>query len=281
MVRIRGKKASHIADYNLAASTYDQRFTPCLGQRAAYLIEQLPVHPGQQILDLACGTGTISIPLARLVGPDGRVEAIDLSENMLAQCRSKAKELGLAQIHHFHADVISYLKALPSSSVDGVVSAWGLCYLPHNELFRQVGRILRPGGFVGILENKASTLYQVFDTFRDVLLELPNAMSRTAPRIDLPRNSAYLARNLRNRGFEVSAQYDGELVLGLRGGEEVIEYLRLAGVGAGYFDSIDPMKIAELERRFIEQWDRRLSSDAPPSVKHEFCAAVGILSGLR
>src|SRR5512144_2985847 len=54
------------------------------------------IQPGQRVLDVACGTGQGTRGLAQAVGPEGRVDALDLSEAMLAQARAKLEKLGLS-----------------------------------------------------------------------------------------------------------------------------------------------------------------------------------------
>ena len=54
------------------------------------------VRPGQTALDVGCAMGFFTLPLARLVGPSGRVVAVDLQERMVRTLRKKAAQAGLA-----------------------------------------------------------------------------------------------------------------------------------------------------------------------------------------
>ena len=54
------------------------------------------VQPGETALDIGCGMGYFSIPLARLVGPEGKVICVDLQEQMLAGVRRRAERAGVA-----------------------------------------------------------------------------------------------------------------------------------------------------------------------------------------
>jgi SAM-dependent methyltransferase len=60
------------------------------------------VQPGDTALDLGCGMGVFSIPLARLVGPSGKVICVDLQEQMLAGVRRRAERAGVAQRIRLH-----------------------------------------------------------------------------------------------------------------------------------------------------------------------------------
>src|SRR5574341_102756 len=53
------------------------------------------VLPGQTVIDIGCGMGYFTLPLARLVGPGGRVIAVDLQEQMLRRVKKRAERAGL------------------------------------------------------------------------------------------------------------------------------------------------------------------------------------------
>jgi ubiquinone/menaquinone biosynthesis C-methylase UbiE len=80
--------------YNRRAPNYDNEggFHPA---QAADFIKWMDIRPGYRVLDLACGTGAITIPAARIVGPSGKVYGIDISGDSLSIARSKAEREGL------------------------------------------------------------------------------------------------------------------------------------------------------------------------------------------
>lgn len=55
----------------------------------------MSLRPGQHVLDLACGTGAITIPAAQIVGPSGKVFGIDISGDSLSIAKSKAEDEGI------------------------------------------------------------------------------------------------------------------------------------------------------------------------------------------
>ncbi|MFI9270566.1 methyltransferase domain-containing protein [Kitasatospora sp. NPDC052896] len=69
---------------------------------AGYLLAEL--RPGQAVLDVGCGAGTITADLAELVGPEGRVVAVDSSAEVLAQAAAHAAGRGLRNIRFEVAD---------------------------------------------------------------------------------------------------------------------------------------------------------------------------------
>ncbi len=103
------------------------RWISCLGreqtlQRLA--IESLGVKPCDTVMDLACGAGVNLPHLAELVGPSGRILAVDYSEGMIDAARDKAKLNGWANIEFVRADAARL--DLPPEILDGAICTFGL-----------------------------------------------------------------------------------------------------------------------------------------------------------
>jgi len=84
-----------------ARTSYDNDYTY---RRAIPLVELAQLQPGQQILDIATGTGIIAIAAAEKVGAEGKVIGVDFSPGMLHQARQKISAAGLKNIELIEAD---------------------------------------------------------------------------------------------------------------------------------------------------------------------------------
>lgn len=109
---------------------------------------------GATVVDIGCGPGFTTFDLARLVGPEGRVIALDRDdERSLPLLRERARAAGLANVEARRADLEAF--DLPDGSVDGVYGRWVLMYLPEpsaRALTRRIASWLAPGGACAFAE---------------------------------------------------------------------------------------------------------------------------------
>lgn len=127
--------ADHFDDEELS---YLVRF----GRRSA---EHAQLRLGDQVLDVACGTGSSALPAAELVGPSGRVLGVDVSDRLLALARAKAEREGLGNIEFRVGDMRDL--ELPAASFDAVLLVFGVFFVPDMEaLTRQLWGLIKPGG---------------------------------------------------------------------------------------------------------------------------------------
>ena len=133
--------------FDRIAPVYDAMnrvMTVGLDQRWRRATVQAVLHEGDRVLDACCGTGDLAVA-ARKAGA-GHVVGLDFSERMLERARGKAPDLEWVQ-----ADVL----ALPfdDASFDAAVVGFGVRNVEDLEAcLRELRRVLRPGGRLGILE---------------------------------------------------------------------------------------------------------------------------------
>jgi SAM-dependent methyltransferase len=113
--------------------------TPC----AAKLVKWAGVRSGQQVLDVACGTGVVSVTAARL---GAGVTGLDLTPELLARARENARIARVEIVWH-EGDV----EKLPfgDAAFDVVLSEFGHIFAPRPEVaIGEMLRVLKPGGTI-------------------------------------------------------------------------------------------------------------------------------------
>ena len=129
--------------YRLVASDQWKSKSAAMGKAVTeVLVEYAAPKPGMRVLDLASGTGEPAISLAMRVGAQGKVTALDLSDDLLAIARGRARERGLENFVTQVADA----HALPfgDSSFDLATSRFGVMFFRDIDLaLQELRRVLR------------------------------------------------------------------------------------------------------------------------------------------
>jgi demethylmenaquinone methyltransferase/2-methoxy-6-polyprenyl-1,4-benzoquinol methylase len=116
----------------------------------AFAVALARVRPGEQVLDIATGTGDLARALARRAGPSGRVVMTDINGAMLAQGRARTNDAGLL-LPAVQCDAESL--PFPDASFDCVTVGFGLRNMTHKDVaLREMARVLRRGGRLFVLE---------------------------------------------------------------------------------------------------------------------------------
>jgi 2-polyprenyl-3-methyl-5-hydroxy-6-metoxy-1,4-benzoquinol methylase len=125
-------------------ATWDHHGSAALGRVTSAMLETTDVSPDTQVVDLGCGTGQISLPLA-LRG--AQVLAVDVSSAMVRRLQSEAGRRGASSVSGLALPIEELV--LPQASVDVVVSSYALHHLRDPDKARLVSAAygwLRPGG---------------------------------------------------------------------------------------------------------------------------------------
>jgi len=123
------------------------------------------VRPGMTVLEPGCGMGYFTLPLARMVGPEGRIVAVDIQPKMLAALTRRARKAGLAdriEIRLAQAD------RLGIEDLDGRVDLVSALHMIHEvpdqtSFFQDIWTALKPGGLFFIVEPKAHVKAKQFE----------------------------------------------------------------------------------------------------------------------
>ena len=141
--------------------------------RAATIVERLDLRPGMVVLDVGCGPGRLTIPIATKVGSTGEVVAMDIQSGMLQRAREKARAASLTNIEFLQAGVgegklgrnrfdrallVTVLGEIPNRDAamreifdalkpGGILSVTEVIFDPHFQSRQTVARLARTGGF--------------------------------------------------------------------------------------------------------------------------------------
>ena len=133
-----------------AMTAYDEILVPRLFDPFAdVLLDEVGVSAGLEVLDVACGPGTVARRVAQRVGPSGRVTACDLSPAMLELAAAKPAEDGAAPISYQQCPADDM--GVPDGGFDIVLCQQGLQFFPDRlGALAEMRRALKPGGRAGV-----------------------------------------------------------------------------------------------------------------------------------
>ena len=135
--------------------------------RAHVIIEHLNVASGMCVLDVGCGPGQLTIPLAKAVGPNGSVVAADVQPGMLKRAREKAEGAKLTNIRFLQAAIGE--GTLESGRADRAVLVTVLGEIPDREAaLTEILGGLKPGGILSVTEVVFDPHFQRQETVRQL-----------------------------------------------------------------------------------------------------------------
>ena len=154
---------------SIAAESYQSSFHTAFRPELDRILNSLPIPPDATVLDVPCGNGFYTRRLADRLGADGRLVAVDVSDECLERTRTELEGVD-APAEIIEAD--AYALPFPDDTFDVVWCAQSLISLDPEKAVREMHRVVKPSGLVAILE---------VDEFHHVLLPWPAEVEAELP----------------------------------------------------------------------------------------------------
>ena len=115
------------------------------------ILDRVGICPGERVLELGPGPGTFTLDAAQRVGPGGRIVAVDIQPEMIAQLEARVQEAGLTNVETHAAS--AYDLPLDDDSVDRAFLVTVLPEIPDRaRALAELRRVLKPGSVLSITE---------------------------------------------------------------------------------------------------------------------------------
>ena len=147
------------------------------------------IREGMRVADIGCGMGYFSIPLARLVGDSGHVQAIDLQPQQLKRVEKRARKSGMSS--RITTTLAGKDSLLLNPDADFILAFAVIHEVPSKEeLFKQIYENLKPGGRILIAEPTHHVKQKAFDEEIEAarkcgFIPIPNSQKIRASRVAL------------------------------------------------------------------------------------------------
>ena len=135
--------------WDAAAQTYDNAWSSQLRPAHDALLKIASLKPGMRVLEIACGTGLVTMRIADAVLPGGSVFATDIAGEMLAETANQALLRGFDNVET--ARMEAEILPLDDNSFDVAICSLGLMYIPDPvKALKEMCRVVRPEGIVDV-----------------------------------------------------------------------------------------------------------------------------------
>ncbi len=252
------KYADHAQQvYDQVAGAYDDLWSKNVEEPNARLTSELQLAHGDRLADLACGTGLFTLPMARAVAP-GEVLAVDYSEGMLEAGKISAERNGVTNVRWVHAKAEDFITSSPEASFDVVSCRFVLAYVDWKKMLPEIGRIVRPGGRVGILTSTAASIPQG----RIIYEEWTAGFGTTVLPSPVPEDKDAVAKHLEEGGLETTDTWEYTIRLWFDDGMQAARWMKESGYGThAAFENIDAAAMDTLMQLFAASMEQKFREE--------------------
>lgn len=234
--------------WDKAAEYYENYWHAQLKPAHDLLMEVADIQPSESILDIAAGTGLITLRMADEVGRSGNVLATDISDEMVKIGNNKVRSKGIANVIFERMDAENL--SSENNSFDLVTCALGLMYFPDpSAALAEMYRVLRNGGraVVAVWGSRKkcgwSEIFPIVDA---------RVNTDVCPMFFNLGESEVLKYNFENAGFKNVSLQKIETFLSYSSAEEACQASFLGGPVAMAYSRFDESTRNEAQREYIK-----------------------------
>lgn len=243
--------------FDTVSNQYDNpatRFFPFCADR---LITHLQPSPGFKILDIATGTGAVAMPAAQAILPGGRVQAIDLSANMLDVAAKNLQRVGITNVdyHVMDAGKLDF----KSNYFDAITCSFGIFFLPDMlAALQEWIRVLKPGGRLMFTSFAQSAFLPLSETFRTDM----ESFGITFPEGSWMRltDADQCEDLLQSAGFHYTQVVNEQIGYHLNGPEDWWEIIYNTGY-RGFIDALDNQQLGQFRQKHLQNINQYKTKD--------------------
>lgn len=248
--------------WDRAAPYYESGWQDQLWPAQEMMLVEADPQEGEHILDVSCGTGLVTFPLAEIVGEKGQVFGIDISEGMIDKANQELTQQYFKNIQFTVADA----EAIPfkDNYFNSVICSLGFMYFPVPEkAMKEMVRVVKPGGKITTLvwgERKNCGWASIFPIVDG------HVQSDVCPLFFRLGNKNTLSALFRKTGLTTISENRFTVNLHFRNKEQACKAAFLGGAVALAYQKFNDKTKKEVRREFIltiEQYRIGLSYDVP------------------
>ena len=256
-------------NYDKIASDFDRNWTQYMHGASDELIQRLPLFHGARCLDLCCGTGYVTARLFEKTA--GETIGVDASQAMLDLAKTNCPD----SCRFFLEDVRTFLRKQPKDSFDIITCAWAIGYFPTRKFLVEIYRVLKPGGYLGIIDHSHHSNHKMVTLTYQVFAEKPNYLTYVLRPYYL-NDSQALVHKLRRCGFSVRDCWDATTTFYEPDASTVIDRLLRTGSGLGGLDfMMDEADRQDFFQRYEQLIEKQCRTTRGIPIEYKILAAVG------
>jgi SAM-dependent methyltransferase len=116
---------------------------------SVWMVDALALQAGDDVLELAAGTGEVGFLAAEQIAPGGTLISSDFAPEMITAAQARAEQMGITNVRFRQIDAEGIDQ--PAASLDGVLCRWGYMLMADGEAaLQETRRVLKPGAHVAL-----------------------------------------------------------------------------------------------------------------------------------